>query len=394
MNLSQISSLTEDQARAYFERIRWPNGRICPHCGSVESKKLEGKAHRAGLYKCSGCGGQFTATINTIMEDSHLPIRTWLMAFSILCSAKKGVSALQLQRQLGLGSYRSAWHLAHRIRHAMAREPLKGLLGVGGGTVEVDESYVGGKPRKHAGPRAPGTRRPNRKTTKTPVVGLVERGGRVRAHVIPNLTAETLKAACGQRLAKKLCGFCKEPLLLTDQMVDELGLPDVFCGHSIYRAGPGCAQCNQLGYAGRQAIIEVLPITDEVTELIMQRDLTSIEIANFVYDHYQVPSLRDLAFGLLYQGVIDPLGVTRHELYRATKLGQFSIDLPLAANDPAMARRVLFVTGDVAGTDAERFLEESGCRWLAKPFRLKDLLRVAKEMVESSFLIFIMVVMH
>lgn len=117
--------------------------------------------------------------------------------------------------------------------------------------------------------------------------------------------AETLKAACGQRLAKKLCGFCKEPMLLTDQMVDELGLPDVFCGHSIYRAGPGCAHCNQLGYAGRQAIIEVLPITDEVTELMMQRDLTSIEIANFVYDHYQVPSLRDLAFGLLYQGVID-----------------------------------------------------------------------------------------
>jgi type II secretory ATPase GspE/PulE/Tfp pilus assembly ATPase PilB-like protein len=117
--------------------------------------------------------------------------------------------------------------------------------------------------------------------------------------------AETLKAACGQRLAKKLCGFCKEPMLLTDQIVDELGLPDVFCGHSIYRAGPGCTHCSQLGYAGRQAMIEVLPITDEVTELIMQRDLTSIEIANFVYDHYHVPSLRDLAFGLLYQGVID-----------------------------------------------------------------------------------------
>jgi len=117
--------------------------------------------------------------------------------------------------------------------------------------------------------------------------------------------AETLKAACGQRLAKKLCGFCKEPMLLTDQIVDELGLPDVFCGHTIYKAGSGCVQCSQLGYAGRQAIIEVLPITDEVTELIMQRDLTSIEIANFVYDHYQVPSLRDLAFGLLYQGVID-----------------------------------------------------------------------------------------
>ena len=117
--------------------------------------------------------------------------------------------------------------------------------------------------------------------------------------------AETLKAACGQRLAKKLCKYCKEQVLLTAQMVDELGLPDVFSGHTIFRAGSGCVHCNQFGYAGRQAMIEVLPITDEVTELIMQRDLTSIEIANFVYDHYHVPSLRDLAFELLYQGEID-----------------------------------------------------------------------------------------
>ena len=117
--------------------------------------------------------------------------------------------------------------------------------------------------------------------------------------------AETLKAACGQRLAKKLCKSCKEPMVLSDAMVDELGLPDVFSGRTIFRAGPGCVYCNQIGYSGRQAIIEVLPITDEVTELIMQRDLTSIEIANFVYDHYQVPSLRDLAFDLLYTGAVD-----------------------------------------------------------------------------------------
>jgi type II secretory ATPase GspE/PulE/Tfp pilus assembly ATPase PilB-like protein len=117
--------------------------------------------------------------------------------------------------------------------------------------------------------------------------------------------AETLKAACGQRLARKLCKSCKEPMILTDALVDELGLPDVFCGRSIFRVGSGCVYCNQLGYSGRQAIIEVLPITDEVTAMIMQRDLTSIEMANFVYDQYQVPSLRDLAFDLLYTGAID-----------------------------------------------------------------------------------------
>lgn len=189
LNLTDVSKLTEDQARETFEHIRWPNGPVCPHCGSVEATKLQGKAHRVGLYKCQGCDAQFTATINTILEDSHLPIRTWLMAFAILCSSKKGVSSLQLQRQLGLGSYRSAWHMAHRIRHAMSKEPLAGLLK---GTVEVDETYVGGKPRKqHGQPKA----KRGRGTKKVPVVALVERGGRVRAHKIERVNAKTLKSA-------------------------------------------------------------------------------------------------------------------------------------------------------------------------------------------------------
>ena len=117
--------------------------------------------------------------------------------------------------------------------------------------------------------------------------------------------AETLKAACGQRLIKKLCKECKEAMLLTDQFVDDMGLPDIFCGHTVCRAGPGCVYCNHLGYAGRQAIIEVLPITDEVTELIMSQELTSTTIANFVYDRYHIPSLRDLVFDLLYTGATD-----------------------------------------------------------------------------------------
>jgi transposase-like protein len=223
MNLSEISSLSENQAREYFEKVRWPHGRFCPHCGSVESTKLQGKVHRVGLYDCHGCHAQFTATIGTIMEDSHLPVRTWLMAFSILCSAKKGISALQLQRQLGLGSYKSAWHLAHRIRHAMAREPLKGLLGAGGGTVETDETWVGGKPRKRAGQPAIGGSRGGRSPTKTRVVGLVERGGRARAHVVPDLTAPTLKAAVRAHVDPSA-------RLMTDENHAYIGLGDEFAG--------------------------------------------------------------------------------------------------------------------------------------------------------------------
>lgn len=250
MNLSDISRLSEDQAREYFERIRWPEGRTCPHCGSVESSKLEGKAHRAGLYKCSGCKGQFTATINTILEDSHLPIRTWLMAFSILCSAKKGISALQLQRQLGLGSYKSAWHLAHRIRHAMAREPLKGLLGAGGGTVEADETWVGGKPRKRAGRHVPGTHQGKPAPTKTRVVGLVERGGRARAHVIPDLTGPTLKEAVRAHVDKSA-------RLMTDENQAYFGLGSEFAGghetvnHSAGEYARGDATTNTIeGFFG------------------------------------------------------------------------------------------------------------------------------------------------
>jgi transposase-like protein len=101
---------------------------VCAHhYGAVENvTRLQGQAHRPGVWQCNNCQEQFTVTVGTIFEDSHIPLRKWLMAFALLCSAKKGISALRLQREFDLGSYRTAWHLAHRIRHAMSREPIKG----------------------------------------------------------------------------------------------------------------------------------------------------------------------------------------------------------------------------------------------------------------------------
>jgi transposase-like protein len=190
LTLNQVSALSEDEAREALERILWPNGPVCPHCGAVENlTRLQGKAHRTGVFQCNNCHDQFTVTVNTIFEDSHIPLRKWLMAFTLLCSAKKGISALQLQRELELGSYRTAWHMAHRIRHAMSKEPLAALLR---GTVEVDETYVGGKPRPQAG--APKVKR-GRGTKKTPVVALVERSGKVRARKVERVDGATLKAA-------------------------------------------------------------------------------------------------------------------------------------------------------------------------------------------------------
>jgi transposase-like protein len=222
MNLSELSKLTEDEARAMLERIRWPNGPVCAHCGCTDNITSARSKTRPGLYRCGDCKGQFTVRVNTVMHDSHLPIRIWLMAFSIMCSAKKGISALQLQRQLGFGSYKTAWHLCHRIRHAMKQEPLKGLLE---GTVMVDETYVGGKPRPFYKNRRPFTGKPEvgRGTKKVPVVALVEQGGRVMAHVVPNVTARVLKASIHEMVDRSAT-------IMTDEFAAYRGIGKDFAG--------------------------------------------------------------------------------------------------------------------------------------------------------------------
>jgi transposase-like protein len=228
LTLNQVSALSEDEARETMERILWPNGPVCPHCGAVENlTRLHGKAHRNGVFQCNNCHDQFTVTVNTIFEDSHLPLRKWFMAFALLCSAKKGISALQLQRELELGSYRTAWHMAHRIRHAMSKEPLAGLLR---GTVEVDETYIGGKPRPEAG--VPKAKR-GRGTKKTPVVALVERGGKVRARKIERVDGATLKAAIRNHVDRSAT-------IMTDEWAAYRGIGTEFDGgHQSVNHGQG-----------------------------------------------------------------------------------------------------------------------------------------------------------
>jgi transposase-like protein len=188
--LLEIGRMTDEEARAYLEDVRWPDGAACPHCGGLKPTRLQGKAHRAGVWKCKekGCRRQFTVTVGTIFHRSKIALRDWLAAFHIVCASKKGVSALQLQRMLKLGSYQTAWFMAHRIRHAMAHDPLRGLLR---GVVEADETYVGGKPRPVAGRKHGRTYAP----PKMPVVVLVERGGRAHAQYMPKVTSRNLREA-------------------------------------------------------------------------------------------------------------------------------------------------------------------------------------------------------
>ena len=156
MNLSDISQNfgTEDQAREFLEKILWPDGAVCPHCGVLgESYRLTvkpGSKHgvRPGVWKCGACREQFTVKVGTIFEDSHIPLHKWLQAIHLLCASKKGMSSHQIHRMLGI-TYKSAWFMTHRIRYAMKAKPSSPLTA----TVEADETYVGGKQRagSHAG---------------------------------------------------------------------------------------------------------------------------------------------------------------------------------------------------------------------------------------------------
>ncbi len=141
---------SEDKAREYLEKKRWPDGTVCPHCRVVGesyrliAKKTDSKrTARKGLWKCRGCRKQFTVTVGTIFESTRIPLNKWLIAFHLLCSSKKGMSAHQLHRMLGI-TYKTAWFMAHRIRYAMSEEPLSSKLS---GILEIDETYIGGKRR-------------------------------------------------------------------------------------------------------------------------------------------------------------------------------------------------------------------------------------------------------
>src|SRR5438132_12323889 len=118
----------EDKAREFLEKLRWPDGPFCPHCGEIgRVYKLQGRSMRPGSYKCGGCRKPFTVTVGTIFEDSHIPLSKWLLAYHLLCASKKGMSAHQLHRMLKV-TYRSAWFMAHRIRYTMSQEPLSSKL--------------------------------------------------------------------------------------------------------------------------------------------------------------------------------------------------------------------------------------------------------------------------
>jgi transposase-like protein len=193
----------EDKARGLLESIRWPKGAVCPHCKHGETYKIVAKENskvkaRNGMYCCASCRKQFTVTVGTIMEDSHIPLGKWLMAIFILCSSKKSISANQLHRMLKV-TYKTAWFLNHRIRHGVSPDTTPGdmLKGI----VEVDETYVGGKPQSLPGQRIKGTGY-RKDSNKVPVVALIERDGDVKTRVVSNVTQKNLRSFLQDNIEK------------------------------------------------------------------------------------------------------------------------------------------------------------------------------------------------
>ena len=221
----------EDAARAHLEAQLWPNGPTCPRCNVSGDRitKMQGKSTRPGVYKCKDCRKQFSVTIGTVMERSHVPLAKWVLAAQLMASSKTSMSAHQLHRMLGT-NYETAWFLFHRLREAaIGIGESEGPLGGDHEVVEADESYIGGKARNKAFGPPP---------KKMAVFTLVEREGRARSRHVANVTAKTLRPAIVRNADRK-------SWLMTDEAVVDESIGKEFKGHGT--VNHSAAEYSRLG---------------------------------------------------------------------------------------------------------------------------------------------------
>ncbi len=220
MNLTDPVFQDEAKARKWFEAQIWPHGPTCPHCGNADSGNitaLHGKTHRPGLYKCNECREQFTVTVGTVMERSKIPLNKWALAMFLMGASKKGVSAHQLHRTMGM-TYKTAWFLCHRIREAM-KDKNSSPLGGSGKIIEADETYFSAKEDKRTvttsgRPFTKGGR--SGPSNKRAVFGLVERGGKVRMFHVERATKDTVNKILARNASLESALHTDESRLYSD----------------------------------------------------------------------------------------------------------------------------------------------------------------------------------
>lgn len=216
-SLTEPRFVDEDEARKHIEASRWPDAVNCPLCGSLNVMRMAGKT-QAGYFLCRDCRGKFTCRTGTVMERSHVPLHKWLLAIHLMTTSKKGMSAHQLFRNLGFGSYRTAWFLEHRIREAMTdRDPPKPLGGKGK-TVEADETYIGrldGVPKPRGG-----------SSHKNVVLTLVERGGSARSFHVDSVSIADMKPIINANVAR-------ESAMMTDQAASYPEILSDYASHDV-----------------------------------------------------------------------------------------------------------------------------------------------------------------
>jgi len=217
MDINITNPIFHDEAKAtaHLEASRWPDGATCPHCGSDKVRKMGGET-QAGMFLCNDCRDKFTVRTGSVMERSHVPLHKWLLATHIMAASKKGMSAAQMARMIGV-TYKTAWFLCHRIREAMDQADGNGPLGGPDTVVEADETYVGGKAKNRA------TRKP---APKKAVVALVERDGMARSFHVANVNAKHLRVLI-------VTNVDRASHLMTDEAPVYTAVGREFSGHSV-----------------------------------------------------------------------------------------------------------------------------------------------------------------
>ena len=199
----------ETKCRRYLEALRFPSGVCCIRCGDTSVVEIKRKGEWKGQWDCRGCGYQFSVTVGTIMHDSHLPLRKWFGAIYLMAKSRKGIAAWRLKELLGIGSYKTAWYLCHRIREAMGNDPFIGPTLVG--IVEVDETLIGGRTKGKGAAY---------KGNKTWVAGAIQRGGQIRLERIPNIKRKTLHGFIARTVKDET------EAIYTDELKSYLGVAD------------------------------------------------------------------------------------------------------------------------------------------------------------------------